>query len=285
VFKDGREVSGRKLKQMLFVNSDRHHPEAFPEDFRADIEEGLDYVIMASVNVQPKDVPTENIGPWEFRGLDHEHRRELRGVALLAAWLGWNDSRYDNTRLRVTRMNGHEELQHFFSDLGAGMGGTAGWVSLHGEDPNAFAWRFTQAEIVRGPGCMTTPFRIVNYHPIVATPAFREMTADDARWMARLIGQLTEEQIRAALIASGYDAAEAKLYQEKLVSRRDQMVKDLKLAGEIPLLRTSAPNCEFSYDPAVDQPIGIVLQSGETVNARLSKQRVQRGRLVKGKAD
>ena len=57
--------------------------------------------------------------------------------------------------------------------------------------------------------------------------------------MARLIGQLTEEQLRAALIGSGYAATETKVYQEKLVSRRDQMVRDLGLTTEIPLLRSA----------------------------------------------
>src|SRR6266496_434725 len=132
---------------------------------------------------------------------------------------------------------------------------------------------------------MTTPFRVVHFRPIVATPAFHEMTVEDARWMARLIGQLTEEQIRAALIASGYDATEVKLYQEKLVSRRDQMVRDLKLTDEIPLLRTTAPDRQFSYDPPVDGPMHVVLPAGETVYARPSRQTVQRGRLVRGKLE
>ena len=281
VFKDGRQASGVELKQMLFVDLERDHPENSPGNFRADIEASLDYLILAPANVQPKDESAENVGPWEFGGLGHERRRELRGAALLAAWLEWSDSRSDNTRLRVARTNRQAELQHFFSDLGSGMGGASGWFSQHGEKPNQFDWRFTQAEIVRGPGRMTTPFRVVHFRPIVATRAFHEMTVDDARWMARLIGQLTEEQIRAALIASGYDAAEVKLYQEKLVSRRDQMVRDLKLADEIPLLRTNAPDRQFSYDPSVDGPMKVVLPSGEIVCARPSRQTVQRGRLVK----
>ncbi len=283
VFKDGRQVSGSKLKQMLLIDLERDHPENSPGNFRADIEASLDYLIMSPANVQPKDESAENIGPWEFGGLGHERRRELRGAALLAAWLEWSDSRSDNTRLRVSRTNGDAELLHFFSDLGSGMGGASGRFSQHGEKPNQFDWTFTQAEIVRGPGQMTTPFRVVHFRPIVTTPAFHEMTEDDARWMARLIGQLTEKQMRAALVASGYDAAEVKLYQEKLVSRRDQMVRDLKLADEIPLLRTNTPDCQFSYDPPVDGPMNVVLPSGETVCARPSRQTVQRGRLVKHK--
>ena len=53
------------------------------------------------------------------------------------------------------------------------------------------------------------------------------MTIDDAQWMARLIGQLTEPQIVQALIGSGYDSAHVRLYAAKLIRRRDQMVMDL----------------------------------------------------------
>ena len=126
---------------------------------------------------------------------------------------------------------------------------------------------------------MTTPFRIEHFKPTVPTPAFAAMTADDARWMARLIGQLTENQIRAALIASGYDNAEARLYLEKLLSRRDRMILDLKPEHEIPLLRPNRQNHDFSYDPSKDGPF-TALVGGRTVFARLSSAIVSQGQLL-----
>lgn len=279
VFKDGHRISGVELKQVLFDDPRQLQPEDFPNNFRKGVESALDYLVMAEANVQPKDTPMENIGSWEFGGLGHESRRELRGAGLLAAWLGWCDTRWDNTRLRVAHTNGNVQLEHFFSDLGNGMGEANGSFMIHGENPNEFKWTFTRPEIVRGPGRMTTPFRIVHFRPIVPTPAFREMTTDDARWMARRIGQFTEAQLRAALIASGYDAAEVKLYQEKLVSRRDQMIRDLGLSGEIPVLRQTGVNRQFSFDPAEEQ-IGIALKFDDIVPARASQQTVEAGKLV-----
>jgi hypothetical protein len=172
-------------------------------------------------------------------------------------------------------------LQFFFTDLGAGMGGATGWFTLHGEDPNKLAWTFTRPAIGRGPGRMTTPFRIVHFHTLVPTPAFREMTVDDARWMARLIGQLTEDQLASALIASGYGNAEVKLYVEKLVSRRDRMIRDLNLADEIPLLRPAGVNQQFSFDPATDTSPAIALKSGARIYARPTTQTVRNGRLIR----
>jgi hypothetical protein len=63
------------------------------------------------------------------------------------------------------------------------------------------------------------------------------MTLDDARWMGRWIGQLSEEQIRQALAAAGFGAARVRVYTDKLISRRDQMIRDLGLVDEIGLLR------------------------------------------------
>jgi hypothetical protein len=171
------------------------------------------------------------------------------------------------------------QLQHFFSDLGGGMGSGTGLFSPRGENPNDFAWTFTSAEIVRGPGRMTTPFRIEHFKPTVPTEAFAQMTADDARWMARLIGQLTENQLRAALIASGYDNAEARVYLKKLISRRDQLIRDLKLQDEIPLLRSAASPREFSYSPSADGPFTAMV-GGRPISARVSAAIIVRGKII-----
>jgi hypothetical protein len=105
------------------------------------------------------------------------------------------------------------------------------------------------------------------------------MTEDDGRWMARLIGQLTENQLRAALIASGYDNAEARIYFEKLISRRDQMICDLQLQDEIPLFRPTPVNRDLSYNPGTDGPF-VAKVNGETVSARDSGRAIIHGKLV-----
>jgi hypothetical protein len=127
---------------------------------------------------------------------------------------------------------------------------------------------------------MTTPFRIRHFKPTVPTPAFAAMTVDDARWMARLIGQLTENQLRAALIASGYDNAEARLYLEKLISRRDRMIRDLRLQDEIPLLRRNSPNHDFSYNPITDGPFSATVNA-TTILARRSTAAIVHGKIVR----
>lgn len=252
IMKDGARIPGQELKAMLFSDARTKNPEDRPGNFRKEVEREIDYLVTVAANVQIKDDHAESIGPWEFEGLGHEDRRELRGAGLLGAWIGWFDSRWENTRLKVVETGNDFELKHYFTDLGGGLGKACGPLSRHCEDPNAFGWTFTRPWKFRGKGKMTIPFRIVDYEPIQDTLAFEKMTRDDARWMARLVGQLTETQIVQALVASGFDSGQAKIYTEKLISRRDRMVCDLGLAGEIALLR---PN-------GIDRPADLLLHRG-----------------------
>ncbi len=280
VLKNGEQLTSDALRQRLFRDATQLHPEDLPSNYREEVETNLDYLILVPANVQFRAGTARNVGEWQFGGIGHEDRRELRGMGLLAAWLTWFDSRAENTKLRVDSTGSSIHLEHFFSDVGAGLGSGTGWLSQHGEDANALTWTFTHAEIVRGPGRMTTPFRIEFYKPLVPTLAFQNMTVDDARWMARLIGQLSEPQLRAALVASGYNSAQAKLYLEKLINRRDQMIRDLGLTEEISLLRPHGISREFSYDPATDGSFTAKLADGTTAVATESNQRIVRGKLV-----
>jgi hypothetical protein len=203
-----------------------------PEALRTRVAEGrdaeVDYLVTVAANVQVESDEEQSIGPWDFGQLDHAARRELRGAGLLAAWLGWFDSRFDNTRLVVSATNALH-LRHVFADLGGGLGKSTGLAGWRGELPDAFSDRFTRPEIRQGRGRMTLPFKVVNHRPIEPTAAFREMTIDDARWMARLIAQLTEGQIVDALRASGFTDANVEIYQRKLLNRRTQLLEDLGL--------------------------------------------------------
>jgi hypothetical protein len=277
VLKTGERVGGTDLKARLLRNYDSDHPEDFPENFRTEFEEQIDYLVTTPANVQTREPDLKSIGPWDFQSLDHAERREVRAAGLLGAWVGWFDSRFENTRLKILQRGDTKELRHYFTDLGGGLGKAKGVLSRHCECPNDFGWRFTRPPRPQGRGKMTVPFRIVDYAPIEDTEAFRQMTFDDARWMGRLIAQLTESQIVEALVASGFDATEGRIYTEKLVSRRDWMVRDLGLAGEVPLLRPEGVTMDFSFDPLREDVPEAQLKNGGKVRARASSLTVRNG--------
>jgi hypothetical protein len=240
VTRTGVSLSNRELRTRLFRNPSLPHPEDSPENFDERTEAELDYLIFRPANVKVKPEGAETVGPWDLNALDHPSRRELKGLGLLGAWLGWCDSRFENTRLRVVKTSKGSELKHYLTDLGGGLGRANGPLSRRAEDPHLFGWRFTKPPKIQGKGRMTVPFKIIGYEPIEDTLPFQQMTYEDARWMARMIGQLTENQIVQALTASGFDTLQVKLYTEKLISRRDHMIRDLGLSEEIPLLRPLA---------------------------------------------
>jgi hypothetical protein len=238
VMKDGRVLSAAELRRELFLDSMRKHPEDDPANFRAEVESQIDYLVTVAANIQVKDDRVEPIGPWDFGQLDHDERRELRGAGLLAAWLGWYDSRFENTRLKLVEIEGRKELRHYFSDLGGTLGRGKGFFSGRGELPEEFEWTFTRSRFSRKAPGLPRSFRITGFKPIEDTAAFKEMTIDDARWMARYIAQLTERQLTEALEVSGFEPDHVALYVRKLISRRDRMIEDLGLAKEIPPLHS-----------------------------------------------
>jgi hypothetical protein len=217
VLKDGHAISAAELKSLFAQKNDAE----------------VHYLITKPANVQIETPHTQNIGPWAFGGRGHEDVRELRGAGLLAAWLGWWDSRFENTRLRVVKGPDGPTLKYFWTDLGGGLGRAGGTFSHTCESPDDFGWTFTKS-IRYG---HTASFRIIDYQPVEDTPAFAEMTVEDARWMARLIAKLTEQQIVDALSASGFSSSEVHIYTEKLLSRRDNLLIDLQLTNEFTLLR------------------------------------------------
>ena len=209
VMKDGRNVAGVDLKKMLLRKPERKNANSIAENFRTEVESQIEFLVTTSANVQTDRAGSRNIGPWDFSGLGREHLREVRGAGVLAAWLGWWDTRFDNTRLRVVKTSAGEELQHFFSDLGNGLGRSSGTFWHSSEEPNDFTWSFTAGRPVRRNGKAAWRFEIKDFEPLTETRAFKEITLDDARWMARLVAQLSEEQITGALIASGFGSAKS----------------------------------------------------------------------------
>lgn len=229
VLKDGRRITSTELKELLLGDG---------AEWNESAEIKIDHLITRAANVQLKNPQVQNIGPWDFGQLGHEHLRELRGAGLLAAWIGWADSRFDNTRLKVVKTDGSTVLKHYFNDLGGGLGQAEGLTAHRPEDLDAFPMFFTRPEIRQGPGRMTIPFRIVNFQPMERTRAFEAMTVDDARWMARMMAQLSERQIRQALAASGFSESDVEKACMKLLARRVRMLLDLELESGINAARS-----------------------------------------------
>ena len=277
VLKGERTVSASDLKRRLLRDPERKHAESDPENFRTEVESEIEYLVTVEVNVQVEGNSAKSIGPWDFDRMGRQHLRELRGAGVLAAWVGWWDSRFENTRVRLVKTSGDAELKHFFTDLGSGMGKSGGTFHHSSEEPNDFPWSFTRGRAMRQNGKTAWRFEITDFEPITETKAFKEITFDDARWMARLIAQLSKEQIVSALIASGFDSAKVRIYTEKLLARRDQLIRDTRLDGEFSLLGSGQQ--DLNYDPAVDGPVRVRTAQGLELQAPVGQNILRNGRV------
>ena len=72
-----------------------------------------------------------SVGPFRYHGtrpddandiFAHEHRRELRGLSVFAAWLNHNDSRAGNTLDTLVRERGRTIVRHHLLDFGSAFG-------------------------------------------------------------------------------------------------------------------------------------------------------------------
>lgn len=200
-------------------------------------------------------------GPFTFYGIreddpndviPHEHRRELRGLYAMAAWLNHVDSKSGNTLdmfiVDPESPEGEDapkvgHLRHHLIDFGATLGSatTRPHDPRHGTesefDAQALILRLATLGIYQRPWQKMdmTPevpasigyYSIENYfpgdwRPNIANPAFINRTPRDGYWGAKLVMSFTDEQLEAAVRAGQYTdpAAEAYLL-ENLKKRRD----------------------------------------------------------------
>jgi hypothetical protein len=151
----------------------------------------------------------------------HEHRRELRGLRILAAWLNHTDMKEDNTLDMYVTEGKRKFLRHYFVDFGEALGG-------HGAEKNRredgyehfFDWE-NQGKALIAFGLWNRPwedekptpyksigiFRGAGWDPTTwreAYPYFPFMEADrtDAFWAAKIVVRFTRPQLKA-VIAEG----------------------------------------------------------------------------------
>ncbi len=199
-------------------------------------------------------VDGEPIGPWTFEGIraddlndvvPHEHRRELRGMFLLAAWIGHWDLRDPNTLSSFIPVGpaGAGYVRHYVIDFGDSFGSLTSDALLarrlehqHWLEPgDALADFLTlglvdrpwhHAEIGFGGRVLghyeETRFDPERWRPTYPTPAFEQRTEHDQAWMARIIARFTPAHIRALARRGRLSSriAERELAQTMLGRRR-----------------------------------------------------------------
>jgi hypothetical protein len=200
----------------------------------------------------------KSLGPWRFEGrrsddpndiIDHEHRRELRGMRLLAAWTGHADQREQNTLASwIDAGNGLGWIRHSLLDFGDCFGNLASPPLLarrlaghaYGVDFGQIAGDFFtfgvptrpfEAERFGRSGAVFGYFNAERFdpeawRPSYPNPAFERMTDRDAAWMARILARFEAPHIERAIRAGrlGSPALSEELLRV-LLGRRERILR------------------------------------------------------------
>jgi hypothetical protein len=190
------------------------------------------------------------VGPFRYDGLreddhndfiPHEHRRELRGLYIIAGWLNHFDTKDNNSLDMYVTESGRSFVRHYLIDFGGTLGSASKGPNVrwrgyrHDTDPiriaqnivrNAVAVRDWEMQPgVRFPSIgvfESSLFDPLEYKSQVPNPAFENMTDRDGFWAARIVMSFTDDQIRAAVSAGHYsDPAAAEYLAQTLIERRD----------------------------------------------------------------
>ena len=178
----------------------------------------------------------------------HNHRRELRGMYVLASWLNSWDAK-DQNFLDVfvpTTKDSLGHVDHYVLDVGASLGaaGLGAREPWHGYE-NTIDWGWMARRLVslgfavepwrRAHGDPGIPsvgnFESAAYRPeqfktLQEQPAFRAMSDRDAYWGAKIVASFSRDQIAAAIDAGGYEDPKAKQYLLKtLMERREKVMR------------------------------------------------------------
>ncbi len=186
----------------------------------------------------------------------HEHRRELRGNRVFAAWLNHDDSRGLNSLDMLEGPDGHKYIRHYMFDFGSIMGSGStrpqapragneyilewrpSWITL----ATLGLWlrpclRVDYPEVARSVGRFEADFfSPAAWKPEYPNPAFDNMQPDDAFWAARLVGRFSDEAIRAVVGKARYSENGAAEYTAATLIKRRDKVLQAWLSGVNPIV-------------------------------------------------
>lgn len=218
---------------------------------RADRDADGSYRVVASRALEGKPV-----GRIRFAGtrpddpndiVPHQHRRELRGYGVFAAWLDHVDAKSINSLDTLVTRDGRSIVQHHLIDFGStlGSGGVAPsdyWEGAEyliepsriGRQMIGFGFaapRWQREPFYESPTIGRLPARNAAFDPRAWKPrvpnqAFLHARPDDQFWAAQKLVTLSADMIRAAIRTGQFDDAEAEAFLVRaLVERRDAIAR------------------------------------------------------------
>jgi len=190
------------------------------------------------------------LGPFKYTGtrkddpndiIPHQHRRELRGLRVIAAWLLHYDTKSGNTMDSYVNDGNRSYVRHYLMDFGSTLGSSAtkpadtrtGFENHF--DPHEIFLNFISLGLYVRPweklkeneypsigNYESSLFRPEKFKFLIPNPAFENMTDRDGYWGAKIVMSFTDEQIKSAVSSADYsDQDAADFLSRTIIERRD----------------------------------------------------------------
>ncbi len=213
--------------------------------------------------VASRRIPGQELGPFRYQGtrradpndiVPHEHRRELRGLFVFAAWLGHDDARAINTYDTLIEEGGLRYIRHYLMDFGSILGSASIKPnSARSGHERLFAWRpaavqlltlglwiprWARAHFPDIPAVGRFEYEIFDpehYKTDYRNPAFENRLPDDTFWAARQVMRFTDEEIRALVRKGQYTDPRAEDWIVTCLIRRRDKIGRTYFARVLPL--------------------------------------------------
>ncbi len=193
-------------------------------------------------------------GPFSYGGMrsddpndiiPHEDRRELRGLAVFAAWVNHHDTKAINSMDSLVEENGSRYLKHYLLDFGdiLGSNGIEPKEAWSGHEYTIetkatfiqmatfglYVPRWARADYPKLTGVGRIDywsFDPLSWKPNYPNPAFLRMDREDAFWAAKQVAAFSDAEIRALVETGEYsDPRAANWITECLIKRRDKIAE------------------------------------------------------------
>lgn len=192
------------------------------------------------VRFEPRRRNLKRGASWDWQNNPFEDTRELSGLKVLMILLNNFDARSGNNRIiHVTGPRGRE-ARYYVTDLGAtlgragGLGGTRTKNNLsdflstkfvRGVDLKDGVVEFDYDTRPRGWGHLSVLHPVYYRGEVKKEKAMRGIPISHARWIGKLLSQLSDEQLRDAFRAANYSEGVRESYVSSLRQRINQLVQ------------------------------------------------------------
>jgi hypothetical protein len=207
------------------------------------LSRGQEYVrgvFVLGARFEPRRRNVERGETWDWQDNPFTGTRELNGLKVMMVLLNNYDARTDNNRVLRVRdpQIGHVELRYVVTDLGATLGRVGGYGEKRSKN-NLADYRSTEFvtgvkdnEVKFDYDTRPTRYGVVTvlYPPyylgeVKKEKSMKGVPAEDAKWIGSLLMQLSDEQLRQAFRAAGYDRGTMEGYVRTLRERIVQLTR------------------------------------------------------------